>query len=102
MDAARLATLSRFIRNQANLTDAHPHTLGPGTVKLNHAEALEVADAIDELIAPNTGSSLADVERVHILATMRAHAGDKKHVAVVLGISLKTLYNKLHEYEAMA
>lgn len=50
MNAARLTVLAAFIRGQANLTDKHPHTPGPGEVKLNHAEAIEVADALDALL----------------------------------------------------
>lgn len=46
------------------------------------------------------GVPLRDVEREVILATLRAHDGDKPATAKVLGIALKTLYNKLNQYEA--
>jgi hypothetical protein len=49
MTAERLMVLAAFIRSQANLTDKHPHTPGPGEVKLNHDEAIEVADCLDQL-----------------------------------------------------
>jgi hypothetical protein len=45
----RLRVLREFIRGQANLTDERPHVPGPGEVKLNHAEALEVVELLDEL-----------------------------------------------------
>jgi two-component system response regulator AtoC len=46
------------------------------------------------------GSSIADVERRLILATLEQVDGDKKRAAELLGISLKTLYNRLNVYRA--
>jgi DNA-binding NtrC family response regulator len=46
------------------------------------------------------GSSLEDLERRVILATLNELGGDKKRAADLLGISLKTLYNRLNLYEA--
>jgi two-component system response regulator AtoC len=46
------------------------------------------------------GSQLADIERQVILATF-AHCGmHRERTAAVLGISMKTLYNRLKEYNA--
>jgi two-component system, NtrC family, response regulator HydG len=44
------------------------------------------------------GTSLEDAERRLILATLDQHGGDKRATAEVLGISLKTLYNRLNQY----
>lgn len=44
------------------------------------------------------GTSLADADRQLILATLQQCGGVKKRAAEVLGISLKTLYNRLEEY----
>jgi DNA-binding NtrC family response regulator len=46
------------------------------------------------------GSSIAQVERRLILATLELTGGDKKKSAEILGISLKTLYNRLNVYDA--
>jgi DNA-binding NtrC family response regulator len=46
------------------------------------------------------GESIEDVERRLILATLDQLEGDKKRAAKVLGISVKTLYNRLNVYEA--
>jgi DNA-binding NtrC family response regulator len=46
------------------------------------------------------GSALDHAERRIILATLNELGGDKKKAAEVLGISLKTLYNRLNLYEA--
>ena len=44
------------------------------------------------------GTSLAEVDRKLIFATLEMCGGVKKRAADVLGISLKTLYNRLEEY----
>ncbi len=46
------------------------------------------------------GSTIAEVERRLILATLREYQEDKPKSASVLGISLKTLYNRLNHYQA--
>ena len=46
------------------------------------------------------GASIADLERVLIRATLEHVAGDKPAAARILGISVKTLYNRLNVYEA--
>jgi len=46
------------------------------------------------------GTTLAEVERELILLTLR-RLRDKNEAAKALGISLKTLYNRLHKYGAM-
>jgi two-component system, NtrC family, response regulator HydG len=46
------------------------------------------------------GTSLGEVEQRLILATLEDCEGDKKKAAEVLGISLKTLYNRLNEYKS--
>jgi DNA-binding NtrC family response regulator len=46
------------------------------------------------------GVPLADADRRLIFATLEQCGGVKKHAAEILGISLKTLYNRLEEYAA--
>jgi DNA-binding NtrC family response regulator len=53
-------------------------------------------------IAPYRGRMLKDVEKEHILATLRENGGNKAKTAYVLGISEKTLYNKLDRYAESA
>lgn len=48
------------------------------------------------------GTPLADVERQVILATLRQCDGNKSRTAELLGISLKTLYNRLNAYQTAA
>jgi DNA-binding NtrC family response regulator len=49
-------------------------------------------------ISVRVGTTLADCERALILATLDHFGRHKEKTAVTLGISLKTLYNKLKEY----
>jgi two-component system response regulator AtoC len=44
------------------------------------------------------GASISDVEHRLIMATLDAYAGNKRKTAEVLGVSLKTLYNRLNLY----
>ena len=46
----------------------------------------------------SVGMSLDDVERTLITATLQAVGGSKTEAARLLGISLKTMYNRLHAY----
>jgi DNA-binding NtrC family response regulator len=46
------------------------------------------------------GAPIVEVERRLILATLELVRGDKKKAAELLGISLKTLYNRLNVYDA--
>ena len=48
------------------------------------------------------GTSLDTAERALIMATLRSLDGSKVKAAQVLGISLKTLYNRLHAYGGIA
>ena len=44
------------------------------------------------------GTPLDEVIRSHTMATLEHYDGDKRRTAEVLGISLKTLYNRLKQY----
>lgn len=45
------------------------------------------------------GTTLAQAERILILATLSACDGNKSAAADMLGVSLKTIYNKLAQYD---
>ena len=69
---------------------------------------LDVSDLPDSLRAstdivpvgpPNlAGMSMADVERLHIMNTLRMFGGNREKTAKALGIGARTLYRKLHDY----
>jgi DNA-binding NtrC family response regulator len=54
----------------------------------------------DTAFEVRVGTPLAEIERRMILATLESLDGNKRRTAEVLGISLKTLYNRLNVYEA--
>ena len=59
-----------------------------GTPAMSDSSALRIT----------VGMSLDDVERTLITATLQALGGSKTEAARLLGISLKTMYNRLHAY----
>jgi DNA-binding NtrC family response regulator len=97
----------------------------PGNVRelrnsLERAAAISVGDVIDEsqmsfLRTPPTPSStdatggrsvegpamtLEELEREHILRVLEETDGNRERAAAILGISSRTLYRKLREYES--
>jgi len=81
-----------------------PQPLGDGGVPLvaqaasARGPALQAAGG-DGVTLP-IGTSMAQAERLLILATLRHYDHHKERTAAALGISLKTLYNRLKEYAA--
>lgn len=71
-----------------------------GTDNLPFAGASQPGNRRRGLWSP-IGTSLAHAERELILSTVENYGGDKNQAAQVLGISLKTLYNRLHKYGVM-
>ncbi len=61
--------------------------------------AIAIGDP-DALRVP-IGTALSEVERWMIMATLKRCGGNKTRAAAVLGVSLKTLYNRLNEYRAV-
>jgi len=62
------------------------------------ARAAPVADV--PMVHVAVGTPLADAERRLILATLEHFGNQKERTAAALGVSLKTLYNRLKEYGA--
>lgn len=59
---------------------------------------LETGTSIEEAVP--TGVSLEEIEKAAILNTLQENQGNKTETAHKLGISVKTLYNKLEKYQA--
>lgn len=66
---------------------------------LSRARSTVVEAAGDSIEVP-VGTSLEEASRELILATLRHAGGVRKRAAEMLGISLKTLYNRLVAYRA--
>jgi DNA-binding NtrC family response regulator len=65
------------------------------------ASATRPADALPQpgdTVAPRVGQTVAAVERDLIIGTLRHCLGNRTHAATILGISIRTLRNKLKQY----
>ncbi len=56
--------------------------------------------AVDGGRLPGVMETLAQAEHRLIIAALDHFGGDKRRAAEALGVSLRTLYNRLHEYDA--
>ncbi|MNK27023.1 Regulatory protein LuxO [compost metagenome] len=66
---------------------------------LIRARGAHHAEVRDGALNFPVGMPLGRAQREFILATLAHHAGDKRLAAETLGVSLKTLYNRLEVYE---
>jgi DNA-binding NtrC family response regulator len=73
---------------------------------LTEGNLIRLADVPREVLFPESEpvsldpeTSLAELERRHILAVLRYTGGNKTRASAILGISTRTLYNRLAEYE---
>ena len=82
------------------LPDAHAGSFSPFSVQANAAPQVEVPAAAGAVVTLPIGLSMAQVERTMILATLAHCQNHRERAAATLGISLKTLYNRLKEYAA--
>jgi DNA-binding NtrC family response regulator len=77
--------------------------LSPDGLRLDQAKPAAVAHAAlaaEAVTRSLVGRTVADVERDLILETLKHCLGNRTHAANILGISIRTLRNKLHEYAA--
>ena len=57
-----------------------------------------VGDAVDSSLTIRSGTTVQEMEKALILETLRATGENRTEAAKLLGISIRTLRNKLHEY----
>ncbi|MGE5623088.1 MAG: sigma-54-dependent transcriptional regulator, partial [Bacillota bacterium] len=83
--------LRNYIQRAFILSD---HTIDAAAL----APVITTQSPVGMTLAIPVGTSLAEVDRKLIYATLELCGGVKKRAADILGISLKTLYNRLEEY----
>jgi two-component system, response regulator FlrC len=78
--------------------------LTPDGVRIDQQKATpavaHAAFAAEQVSRGLVGRTIAEVERDLILETLKHCLGNRTHAATVLGISIRTLRNKLNEYSA--
>ncbi len=78
------------------------HICTPDGARLDQARAqpavAHAALAAEQVTRALVGRTVADVERDLILETLKHCLGNRTHAANILGISIRTLRNKLNEY----
>ena len=80
--------------------DIGPEVLNSLVAPAAPRSAAPVVAAGDGVVPIEVGSTLEDSEKRLILATLEHCKGNKNETARLLGISLKTLYNRLNVYRA--
>ena len=99
LDAFRLHDWPGNVRELRNAV-FHGHLLAGGEIRVE-----DLPDGIpsampsrQQFVRISVGTTLDEVQRRYTLSTLAHFDGDKKKTAEVLGISLKTLYNRLKRY----
>jgi len=83
-----------------NADPVDPRPRSPQPAPQPSAVSAEPEGYSPPIVEVEVGSSIEEAERALILKTLEELDGDKKRAASILGISLKTLYNRLNDYEA--
>jgi DNA-binding NtrC family response regulator len=78
----------------------HSHLLAANMIRIEDlpGRVSSAGPGDEDYIRVNVGTPLSEVERRTILSTLEHYDGDKKKAADTLRISLKTLYNRLKQY----
>ena len=115
-EARRVLTTNRWQGNVRELENtlhrsvlmANGDEIGPDAILSPDGDRLDLAKtapavahatfAAEQVTRALVGRTVADVERDLILETLKHCLGNRTHAANILGISIRTLRNKLNEY----
>jgi DNA-binding NtrC family response regulator len=75
-----------------------PDGMGLSEAVRMHSPAQQLAETAEAMSRALVGRTVADVERELILDTLDHTWGNRTHAANILGISIRTLRNKLNQY----
>jgi two-component system response regulator HydG len=70
----------------------------PFNIRMAQGASSNASGGNSSASGPSIAMTLEDLERNHILQMLAFQHGNKTKTAKVLGITIKTLYNKLHRY----
>ncbi len=94
--AVLLAVGPEIDETAVRLPDGQPLSAVQGQVGVAH----QAAQAADAAARAFVGQTVAQMEQALILETLTHCLGNRTHAANILGISIRTLRNKLNEYTA--
>jgi DNA-binding NtrC family response regulator len=91
------------VRELRNVIERAVIVCSDDLVRAEHLPAFDEASlptvsGTEAEVVLSVGTTVEDAERELILKTLKQTGGNKTRAAVILGISLKTLHNKLHKY----
>jgi len=87
------------VRELENVIERGVLLAGDGPIQVEHVQFHEPALAISS--CQSSGGTIWEMERDLILKTLEQHHGNRTHAARTLGISIRTLRNKLREYREL-
>ncbi|WP_416762956.1 sigma-54-dependent transcriptional regulator [Roseateles sp. So40a] len=99
-DVAAMSGGAATSASAAAATSIAANAANAGSAAQSLAGGAGAAEVSGPSVTMPLGSSMAQVEKAFILATLQHYKHHKEQTAAVLGISLKTLYNRLKEYAA--
>lgn len=102
-DAVDLLTTSVWPGNVRELKNSvqYAYIVAGDQIEARHFPP--ISSIAEESLSPlrfTLGTSLYEFEKRFILATLDHYNGDKRSAAEALGVSLKTLYNRLNNYQS--
>ena len=80
------------------LPDGQPLSAGSHGAAAYDSPAARAAQTADAVTRAHVGQTVAQMEKTLILDTLSHCLGNRTHAATILGISIRTLRNKLNEY----
>jgi len=93
------------VRELRNLMERAVILAAEGEIQLRHLPGVALAPVVPEATAENVlkvpaGSRMVDVEEAYVRLTLKHTRNNKTRAAELLGLSLRTLHNKLRSYES--
>jgi len=94
------------VRELRNLIERATIMAGEGEIQLRHLPGVTAPTApkaapqpADDVLQVPVGARMSDVEEAYLRLTLKHANNNKRRAAAMLGLCLRTLHNKLREYE---
>ncbi len=74
---------------------------GDGPIDVQDEQIFRPAESADGTVSFRVGMTFDDIEREMLLKTLAHYNNNKRHAARALGITTKTIYNRLLRYRSL-